>query len=209
MSNEQQTILLVDDYPVNLDVLYTALTNQGHRVLLDTNGASALETSLEVQPDLIILDVMMPKMDGFEVCRHLKDNHLTRNIPIIFMTALSDVVDEVKGLKLGAIDYIAKPIHLEMVMTRINTQLTLRRVQKDLEQKNQELQTALDAIKTLSGLIPICAWCGTKIQNDSGEWVRVDLYIEQHTEAKFTHGVCPTCSGSFLADLPNKRASST
>lgn len=201
MNPQPDTILVVDDTPANLGVLFTGLRNAGYKVLLNENGTAAFKTALEVLPDLIILDAMMPGVDGFETCRRLKANSLTRDIPVIFMTALTDPVDEVKGLSLGAVDYITKPIKVEVVLARLNTHLTLRKTQKELEKKNLALQEALAAIKTLSGLVPICAWCGKRIKNEQDEWVNVVSYIQAHSEVEFTHGLCPDCSEKVYAEI--------
>ena len=207
MHPQPDTILVVDDTLANLGVLFAGLRNAGYKVLLNENGEAALKTAMEVLPDLIILDVMMPGTDGFEICRRLKANTRTRDIPVIFMTALTDTVDEVKGLSLGAVDYITKPIKVEIVLARLNTHLTLRRIQKNLEQKNLELQEALAAIKTLSGLVPICAWCGKNIRNELDEWVSVTSYIEAHYAIEFTHGLCPDCSQGLHTEIDSiKRA---
>lgn len=201
MAPQPDTILVIDDTPANLGVLFTGLRNAGYKVLLNENGEAALETAVKAKPDLIILDVMMPGADGFQVCRRLKADPRTRDIPIIFMTALTDPVDEAKGLNLGAVDYITKPIKVEVVLARLNTHLTLRKTQRDLEQRNLELQEALAAIKTLSGIVPVCAWCGKKIRNELDEWVSVTSYIEAHSEVEFTHGLCPDCSDAIQADF--------
>lgn len=147
----QQTILVVDDTPTNIQVLFDVLDASGYRVAIAKSGESAL-TRLEGNlPDLILLDVMMPGIDGFETCRRLKANEQTRDIPIIFMTALSDTVDKVKGLKLGAVDYITKPIQHEEVLARINIHLQLRQLNQTLEAKvaerTAELSTALEDLK--------------------------------------------------------------
>jgi DNA-binding response OmpR family regulator len=206
MNPHPDTILVVDDTPANLGVLFAGLRNAGYKVLLNENGEAALKTATDVLPDLIILDVTMPGIDGFEICRRLKADSRTRDIPVIFMTALTDSVDEVKGLSLGAVDYISKPIKVEIVLTRLNTHLTLRKTLKDLERKNLELQEALAAIKTLSGMIPICAWCGKKIRNERDEWVSVTSYIEAHSEVEFTHGLCPDCGKGLHAEIGSKKS---
>ena len=134
----QPTILVVDDTPTNLQVLFDLLDHSGYRVAFAKNGETALARLEDSLPDLILLDVMMPGIDGFETCRRIKANTQTQDIPIIFMTALSDTVDKVKGLKLGAVDYIAKPIQHEEVLARINVHLQLRRLNQTLEDKVAE-----------------------------------------------------------------------
>lgn len=133
------TILIVDDTPTNLGVLFDGLREAGFRVLVATSGQAALDAVKLTLPDIILLDVRMPEMDGFETCSHLKADEATREIPIVFITALTDPVDEVRGLQLGAVDYITKPIKVQSVLARISTHLTVRRLQKDLELQNAEL----------------------------------------------------------------------
>jgi diguanylate cyclase (GGDEF)-like protein len=122
----QASILIVDDVPTNIQVLAEALRQQ-HRVKVATNGRDALAVARsEPHPDMVLLDVMMPEMDGFEVCRQLKSDPATRHIPVIFVTAKDDVEDEEHGLMLGAVDYIAKPFHLPVVRARVRNHLALK-----------------------------------------------------------------------------------
>lgn len=134
------TILVIDDNPTNLQVLYKALSDRGYDVLVEMDGKSGIELVKNSPPDLILLDVMMPGIDGFETCRRLQADPLTKEIPIIFMTALSDTVDKVKGLSLGAVDYISKPFQQEEVLARIKVHLKLRRLSLQLAEQNQQLE---------------------------------------------------------------------
>jgi two-component system sensor histidine kinase/response regulator len=131
-------ILVVDDTPLNLDLLFKYLTRSGYKVLVAQSGVIALKVAEQTQPDIILLDVMMPEMDGFETCRCLKENEKTRDIPVIFMTALVDVENKVKAFGIGAVDYVTKPFERKEVLVRINTHLTLKRLQKDLESEIAE-----------------------------------------------------------------------
>ncbi len=140
-------LLIVDDKPTNLKMLFTYLRSLNFKVFVAQNGSEALIRVDRVQPDIILLDVMMPKMDGFETCRRLKANEKTRDIPVIFMTARTETVDKVKGFELGAVDYIAKPVQQEEVLARINAHLKLRKLQKELESKNIELQQQNDELE--------------------------------------------------------------
>ncbi len=143
MSDAQLTtsrILLVDDNPTNLKVLAEAIRGQGWMTLVAADGESAIEQADYAHPDLILLDVMMPGMNGFETCQHLQARASTQAIPVIFMTALSDAVDKVKGLELGAVDYITKPFQQEEVIARIKLHLKLSKLAQALEQKNESLQ---------------------------------------------------------------------
>ncbi|MEH2277730.1 MAG: response regulator [Nostoc sp.] len=134
---QKELILIVDDIPNNLKVLFDILNNFGFKVSIAKNGESALQKAQETLPNLILLDVMMPGIDGFETCRRLKNNPKTKDIPVIFMTALSETVEKVKGLHLGAVDYITKPIEHEEVLARINVHLELRRMQLKLVQEEK------------------------------------------------------------------------
>lgn len=132
-------LLIVDDQPHNLGILFDFLTQSGFKIFVALDGESALQRTEVTKPDLIILDVMMPGIDGFETCKRLKQNPSTQDIPIIFMTALSDTVDKVQGFKLGAVDYITKPIHQEEVLSRIQTHIKLYHLQNQLQTKTKEL----------------------------------------------------------------------
>jgi DNA-binding response OmpR family regulator len=138
-NSERSIILIVDDNQTNLDVLFELLRNYGFKVLVALDGESAIEQTEYIHPDLILLDIMMPGIDGFETCRRLKADPPTRDIPIIFMSALSDTIDKVKGFQAGAVDYITKPFQHEEVLSRIETHLTIRSLQKKLQEKNAEL----------------------------------------------------------------------
>jgi DNA-binding response OmpR family regulator len=133
-------ILIVDDQPTNLKMLFSFLQESGFKVLVAKTGESALKKLQKVSPDLILLDVMMPGIDGFETCRRLKASAETKDIPVMFMTALSESMDKIKGLRAGAVDYITKPFQQEEVLARIENQIKLRKLQTQLEEQNQQLQ---------------------------------------------------------------------
>ena len=143
-NSARNIILIVDDNQTNLDVLFDFLRNCNFKVLVALDGESAIEQLEYVRPNLILLDVMMPGIDGFETCRRLKLIPATKDIPVIFMTALSDTVNKVKGFQVGAVDYITKPFQHEEVLSRIQTHLTICDLQKKLQEKNEEL-AALNA----------------------------------------------------------------
>jgi len=134
------TLLVVDDTPANLAVLMAFLHQEGFKVLMSKSGEDALKKVELAMPELILLDIMMPGMNGYEVCAQLKTQPNTQDIPIIFMSALTETVDKVKGLRLGAADYIIKPFQQEEVLARIDTHLNLYRIKRELEAKNQRLR---------------------------------------------------------------------
>ncbi|MFM0011221.1 ATP-binding response regulator [Paraburkholderia sediminicola] len=133
-------VLVVDDTPANLGLVVECLEGNHLRVAVARDGAEALRRAELVQPDLILLDVMMPGLDGFETCRTLKAMEKTRDIPVIFMTSLTRTEDKITGFRAGAVDYITKPLQMEEVAARVNTHLKLRALQKLQEEQNIRLQ---------------------------------------------------------------------
>ena len=130
-----ETILIVDDTPANLGVLVETLGVAGYQLMVAEDGEEALAQTLQTQPDLILLDVMMPGIDGFETCRRLKERAETKDIPVLFMTALNETTDKVKAFAAGAVDYIAKPIEHEEALARVGTHLAIRRLQRELQEQ--------------------------------------------------------------------------
>jgi two-component system sensor histidine kinase ChiS len=133
-------VLVVDDTPNNIDVLSDVLESGHYTIITATRGEAALFLAERDQPDIILLDIMMPGMDGFEVCKRLKQNKYTRDIPIIFMTALTETEDKIKGFDLGAVDYVTKPFHYKEVLARVGAHLTTRRLQRELQSTNERLE---------------------------------------------------------------------
>jgi signal transduction histidine kinase len=147
---EDNLILVVDDTTTNLEIVFDILTKVGFEVTTETTGERAIKQVEQRLPDLILLDVMMPGIDGFETCKRLKQNSATCDIPVIFMTANSDTDSKVKGLNIGAVDYITKPFHEEELLARIKTHLQLRNLTKTLEKRVTERTGALSrALKDL------------------------------------------------------------
>lgn len=141
-------ILIVDDIPDNIRFLSSFLLEQGYTVRKAINGQMALIAVDALVPDLILLDVNMPELSGYEVCHRLKENPKTALIPIIFLSAGSEANDKVKAFEQGASDYITKPFHLQEVLLRIQTQLTIQTLQKELKQQNEQLKQTLGELKT-------------------------------------------------------------
>ncbi|MEQ8959933.1 MAG: response regulator, partial [Coleofasciculus sp. C2-GNP5-27] len=135
----KETILIVDDSPDNLSVLRKLLAEQGYTVRVSLNGRQALQSVDLMQPDLILLDILMPDIDGYQVCQQLKANPETQAIPIIFISARKETLDKVKAFEIGAADYISKPIETQEVLVRIEHQLNILRLQRQLKQDNARL----------------------------------------------------------------------
>jgi PleD family two-component response regulator len=193
-------ILIVDDTPANLQLLSNMLSAEGYKVRMAPSGKLALMSAQAAPPDLILLDIKMPGLNGYQVCEQFKADPRTRDVPVIFLSALDQTEDKIKAFTVGGVDYITKPFQLEEVMARVETHLWLRMLQTQLSRRVQELEQAMAQIKTLRGLLPICANC-KKIRDDRGYWQEVDLYIHQHTEVDFSHGICPDCLRELYPDF--------
>jgi signal transduction histidine kinase len=173
MNNQHKeiNILLVDDEPNNLRVLTAMLGEKNYETRGVLNGSMALKASKLMPPDLILLDIMMPQMDGYEVCRQLKADPLTCEIPVIFVSAKDQAIDKVKAFGVGGVDYITKPFQFEEVLARIETHLKLRQLQQQLQHQNTQLQTevadrqnAEQALKEKNGLLQHEIYCRQKIE---------------------------------------------
>lgn len=168
---EKSTILIVDDTPDNISLLNNLLKGE-YRIKVANSGEKALKIAFaETAPDLILLDIMMPGMNGYDVCRKIKADITRKHIPIIFLTAKTESEDIVKGFEVGGSDYVTKPFRPLELLARIKVHVEM---------------------KTLRGLLPICSNC-RKIRNDKGVWQKIETYIEQHSLALFSHGMCPEC----------------
>jgi PleD family two-component response regulator len=201
--NEVKTILVVDDNSDNLRLLAAILKESQYKIRLAPNGERALATIHKEAPDLILLDVMMPAMDGFEVCRLLKADQETAGIPVIFISALDETIDKVKAFSIGGVDYITKPFKSEEVLARVRTHLTLRHLQRRLEKKNEQLRHALDEIQILRGILPICSSC-KKIRTEDGYWEQIEIYIQDRSEVDFSHGICEACARKLYPEFMNR-----
>lgn len=140
-NSTRKVLLIVDDTPDNLRILSTTLTQQGYEVRCARSGSMALMGARIIQPDLILLDIKMPKMDGYEVCQQLKADAQTSEIPVIFLSVLDETFNKVKAFTVGGVDYITKPFQIEEVLARVQNQLTLRLLQKRLAEQNTLLRT--------------------------------------------------------------------
>ena len=193
-----KTVLIVDDEPLSVKILCHQLEKE-YTTVLAQNGREALEIISRTIPDIILLDIMMPDIDGYEVYRTIRMNPALDGVPVLFITSMPDIECEAAGLEMGANDYIHKPFNADLVRLRIKNHLSLSQARTLLMQRSAELQalnTKLEAslaqVKLLEGIIPICSYCH-KIRDDKDVWNQLEQYITAHSEALFSHGICPEC----------------
>lgn len=203
-ANAPARILLVDDTPTNLAVLSASIQDQGWTTLFATDGETAIEQAEYAQPELILLDVMMPGIDGFETCRRLKSNASTTHIPIIFMTALSESTDKVQGLKLGAVDYITKPFQQEEVVTRVEMQLKLHQMNQQLERKNELLnKKVVQQEKTEQQLQQLAQELEQRVQARTAELTKVLEDLKQ-TQVQLVQSEKMSSLGQMMAGIAHE-----
>jgi len=183
MISEKHKILAVDDHPVTLRLL-KELLEKDYDIFTATNGVDALRICTKEQIDLVLLDIMMPEMDGYDVCKVMKVSLSTKHIPIIFLTAKTKTDDIVQGFDLGCVDYVTKPFIGIELLARVKTQIEL---------------------KILKGILPLCCVCGlirddTGVEQGKGEWLKVDKFISKKTDAYISHSYCPECLKKAKAD---------
>lgn len=186
--SKRSLILMVDDNPENLRLLGGVLEQQGFVTAFAVNGAEAIHFIASEQPDLVLLDVMMPGEDGYEICRQIRERNDSRMLPVIFLTARTESIDIVKGFEYGGVDYVTKPFVSSELVARVRTHIELKRAREE--------------IKTLRGLLPTCAWC-RRVRNEKGEWESIEKYVQEHTEAEFSHGLCPDCLSQKFPAVAN------
>ena len=171
-------ILIVDDNPTNLQLLFDCLTTAGYKVLVARSGQSAIKKVEYSPPDLILLDVLMPGMDGFETCQHLKASLATKDIPVIFMTALADTENKVKGFDAGAVDYITKPFQQEEVLARVQTHLSIRALTKKLLVQNEQLQQEVNERKQLASDLE------RRVEQRTAELIETNWRLQQEIQER-------------------------
>lgn len=187
MSNDTlPLVLVVDDTPKNLQLVAEILSRAGFEPALAQDGPTALVSAARDKPDLILLDVLMPGMDGFEVCRRLKADPVTQGIPVIFLTAKTESGDILAGFERGGVDYVSKPFRVQELLARVKVHVELRKAQQE--------------IRILRGFLPICSHC-KKIRDEKGRWHPIEGYIAEHSEAQFSHSLCPDCVRTYFPDF--------
>lgn len=202
----KSTLLVVDDDPLCIQVLGKMLGRE-YEVLGATSGAEALALSVDHDPELVVLDIIMPGMDGYEVCRRLKTNGKTQDIPVIFMTAAESEESEIKGLTLGADDYLRKTSNPQVLKLRIENMLASRRRLQSCPARIHdgfvpESTPSRDdtAVRYLRGTFSICCAC-KKIKDETGCWLPFEDFFLQHSDIMFSHGFCTECACGVIAEL--------
>lgn len=201
-------LLVVDDEPLSIKILAKMLGGD-YEILAASCGAEAIELSATHLPDLIMLDVSMPGMDGYEVCRRLKGSEATRDIPVIFITALEGDDREMRGLALGAADYLQKPLNPALLRLRVRNNLEVKlqrdrisRQMEELRELNERLAEEMEKVRVLSGILPICCKC-KKIRDGEGYWHPLESFISLHSDVLFSHGYCPECTKEEFDSIMN------
>ena len=201
--NETYRILIVDDVPQNIQVIANILQDKGYQMAFAQDGKTTLEKVSKINFDLILLDVMMPGMDGFEVTRILKKSPETKDIPIIILTAKTQPVEILEGFEAGAVDYVTKPFNAEELCARVHTHIELKKKSDNEKYLISRLQAALAEVNQLSGLFPLCSSC-KKIRDDEGYWQQLEEYFHNHSDMQFTHSLCPDCIKKLYPEMAGK-----
>ncbi|MCP4221671.1 MAG: response regulator [bacterium] len=247
-TNIEVSILVVEDSPTQAQQLQLILEDENFKVECAENGKKALELLEKNLPSVIISDVLMPELDGYQFCTRVKKNKRLAHIPVILLTSLSDPYDVINGLECGADNFITKPYDKEYLLSRLSYILANQKLRsvaakeetekgmdiyfagkkytitsqkmqivdllfstyeavlrKNLELKrlNKELKNAYENIRVLKGFIPICSNC-KKVRNDDGFWEQVEVYIRDHSEADFSHSLCPDCVTELYPEFRKK-----
>ena len=187
--NKIPLVLVVDDNPENLRVVAETLEQAGLGVALALSAEEALLFLKTRLPDCILLDIMMPHMDGLELCEQIKAKPHYALIPVIFLTAREELDDILKGFAAGGVDYNVKPFNGAELISRVKTHI--------------ELKLAREEIRTLRGILPVCASCkNVRDQNDL--WVPFEIFVKDHTEAEISHGMCPDCLKKLYPEVADQ-----
>ena len=239
---EKTKILIVEDSLTQAIKLQAALEDNGFRTEMAKNGAQGLQMLKDDSFDMVISDVVMPEMDGYALCKAIKDDNDLKNTPVMLLTTLSEPEKIIEGLECGANHFITKPYDEESLISRVRYILINKEVRKcqgtnlgleiyfqgkkhfinsdrmqildllfstyentlrqkrELERLNKELKEALGTIRKLEGILPVCANC-KKIRDEEGNWQMMEKYISEHSQADFTHGICPECAKNLYPEL--------
>lgn len=208
MDRSEIKVLVVDDKPSNLRFLSELLTAQGYQVYRAICGQLALNSAIANCPDLILLDIRMPEMNGYEVCRRLKSTPETEHIPVIFLSVLDDINDKLQAFQVGGADYIAKPFQVEEVLARIDKQVGLQKLQQQLKEQNAQLQQSQSLLASIlnSSLDGVVAY--SAVRNSQGNIVDFQWLLVNPAAAKISGRPLNAIVGKhLLAEIPQVRTS--
>ena len=198
-------VLVVDDSELVRRTTTRILTALDYTVVgAAEDGRRAVAMVQELRPDLVLMDVEMPELGGIEAAREIQRVCPT---PVVLLT-IYESLDLFRAARdAGVAAYLAKPVEprelqrtVMIALARFEDWMALRQANQALAERNEQLQKALSEVKTLPGLLPVCAWCGRKIETETGDWVSLESYIEDHSDAQFTHGICPDCLVNLKPD---------
>jgi len=191
-NNYTPSILVIDDDPINLKLMKIMIQKLDYSVMTSNRGADAIEIAKATHPDLILMDIMMPEMNGIETTKKIKATNELKNIPIIFLTAIQKKEKLVEGLESGGVDYITKPFKKMELKAKIEIHIKIQLILKKQNEVVKKLKEALAKVDHLSGLLPICTGC-KKIRNKDEKWIDIDAYFSANSDIVFTHTICPSC----------------
>jgi phosphoserine phosphatase RsbU/P len=197
-------ILIAEDDEPTLTFLEHALRKWDYEPVLARDGHAAWELLIaEGAPRIALLDWLMPGMTGVEICERARKHPRIRTDYLVLISSRGELTDVIEGLEAGADDLLPKPFDMNELLARIHAGVRVVGLQNALSARVQELEEALARVKYLQGLLPICSYC-KKIRNDKNYWQQVDTYISEHSEARFSHGVCPDCLELLLKQESGK-----
>jgi phosphoserine phosphatase RsbU/P len=186
-------VLIADDDSALRHGLFVHLLRWGYEPTLCADGTEArIALRSGHRPPLALLDWNMPGVDGLELCREIRSLPNLASMYVVLLTAHSARDEMVTGLDCGADEYMVKPVDWELLRVRLQIGARIVTLQQSLAQRVQELQAALDTVKELSGLLPICSYC-KRIRDDNDYWQQLESFVSEHTKAQFSHGICPSC----------------
>jgi response regulator NasT len=203
-------VLVVDDSDVVRRTILHVLNKLGYEVVGEArNGLEAVEMTEQIRPTLVLMDVEMPKLSGIEAAREIQQRCPT---PVILITAHDSPELLRQAGDAGVMAYLVKPLEAgemvrttEIALARFRDWIRLQELNEELEKRNMQLQRAVERIETLHELLPVCAWCGRKVQREDGAWVSMESYIASHSDAELTHGICPDCLVKMRSGMPKKK----
>jgi CheY-like chemotaxis protein len=201
-------VLIAEDDPVARRILEVTLAKCDYDVEVTTTGWEAWKALRKgAGPELVVLDWMMPGMDGVEICRRVRGSARAKSTYIILLTARTDRHDLITGLDAGADDYVVKPFDADELRARLRVGARVLDLQASLADRVRDLEKALAHVKQLRGLLPICAYC-KKVRDDRDYWEQLETYVTKHSDAQFSHGICPECFARYAEpDLQGTTAS--